>query len=285
MEDDIGNPIPIEGSYYGYAAAELTDINDDDRVAIMNYILDETNWADFMSDFVGEIENNREVGFIKVPVRHLADRVFSWVFRKLDVSLVAVEDGEGEVLYELGDREFSEDRVNRWMKHAQLTGYTGSYRDLLGEDEIVGITLSKTVFEDAAFAVIRNKGEPLKWKRSFGITSLMISEPARFVPFKDVLAEKFIDGTEMLLAAEGKGKYDWAAYMPNHWSDFSECTRRFGYPEPVLNDPQSMPGVIECLYNPTAAYRALSLKCYDKSYDDPEGVGGGQGGRGGGHHP
>ncbi|GJS58920.1 hypothetical protein Tco_0653704 [Tanacetum coccineum] len=112
MEDGIGYPIPrCEGSYYGYAAAELTDINDNDRVTIMNYIFDETNWADFMSDFVGEIENNREVGFIKVPVRHhLADRIFSWVFRKLDVSLVAVEDGDGEVLYELGDREFSEDR-------------------------------------------------------------------------------------------------------------------------------------------------------------------------------
>ncbi|GJU50803.1 mRNA-capping enzyme-like protein isoform X2 [Tanacetum coccineum] len=262
MEDDIGNPIPIpiprrEGSYYGYAAAELTDINDNDRVSIMNYIFDETNWADFMSDFVGEIENNREVGFIKVPVRHhLADRIFSWVFRKLDVCLVGVEDGDGEVLYELGDR------INRWLKDAQLTGYTGSYRDLLGEDEIVGITLSKQVFEDAALAVIRNKGEPLKWKRSFGITSLMISEPARFVPFKDVLAEKFIDGTEMFLAAEGKDKYDWAAYMPNHWSDFSECARRFGCPEPILNDPQSMSGAIECLHNPTAAYRALSLKCY-----------------------
>ncbi|GKC11391.1 hypothetical protein Tco_1008173 [Tanacetum coccineum] len=176
MEDGIGYPIPRrEGSYYGYAAAELTDINDNDRVTIMNYIFDETNWADFMSDFVGEIENNREVGFIKVPVRHhLADRIFSWVFRKLDGSLVAVEDGDGEVLYELGDREFSEDRVNRWMKHAQLTGYTGSYRDLLGEDEIVGITLSKKVFEDAALAVIRDKGELLKWKHSFGITSLMI---------------------------------------------------------------------------------------------------------------
>ncbi|GJZ74677.1 hypothetical protein Tco_0639142, partial [Tanacetum coccineum] len=161
MEDDIGNPIPIprhEGSYYGYVAAELTDINDNDRVSIINYIFDETNWADFMSDFEGEIENNREVGFIKVPVRHLADRIFSWVFRKLDVSLVAVEDGDGKVLYELGDR------IN-------------------------------------PLAVIRNKGEPLKWKRSFGITSLMKS---RFVPFKDVLAEKFIDGTEMLLAAEGK---------------------------------------------------------------------------------
>ncbi|GKD56457.1 mRNA-capping enzyme-like protein isoform X2 [Tanacetum coccineum] len=182
MEDDIGNPIPHrEGSYYGYAAAELTDINDNDRVSIMNYIFDETNWTDFMSDFVEEIKNNREVGF-----------------------------------NELQDREFSEDRVNRWMKHAQLTGYTGSYRDLLGEDEIVGITLSKKVFEDAALAVIRNKGEPLKWKHSFGITSLMISEPARFVSFKHVLSEKFIDGTEMLLAAEGKGKYDWAAYMPNY---------------------------------------------------------------------
>ncbi|GKD43865.1 hypothetical protein Tco_1268510 [Tanacetum coccineum] len=134
MEDDIGNPIPIprrEGSYYGYVAAELTDINDNDRVSIMNYIFDETNWADFMSDFVGEIENNREVGFIKVPVRHhLADRIFSWVFRKLDVCLVGVEDGDGEVLYELGDR------INRWLKDAQLTGYTGSYRDLLGEDQI-----------------------------------------------------------------------------------------------------------------------------------------------------
>ncbi|GJU50807.1 mRNA-capping enzyme-like protein isoform X2 [Tanacetum coccineum] len=199
---------------------------------------------------------------------------------------VGVEDGDGEVLYELGDR------INRWLKDAQLTGYTGSYRDLLGEDEIVGITLSKQVFEDAALAVIRNKGEPLKWKRSFGITSLMISEPARFVPFKDVLAEKFIDGTEMVLAAEGKGKYDWAAYMPNHWSDFSECARRFGCPEPILNDPQSMSGAIECLHNPTAAYRALSLKCYDKFYDDPEGAGGGPRGRGGGqgrrrggHHP
>ncbi|GKB93287.1 hypothetical protein Tco_0979424, partial [Tanacetum coccineum] len=50
----------------------------------------------------------------------------------------------------------------------------------------------------------------------------MISEHARFVPFKNVLREKFIDGTEMLLA-EGK----------------------------------------------------------DKFYDDPEGAGGGQGGRGG----
>ncbi|GKE01884.1 mRNA-capping enzyme-like protein isoform X2 [Tanacetum coccineum] len=130
----------------------------------------------------------------------------------------------GEVLYELGDREFSEDRVNRWLKDAQLTGYTGSYRDLLGEDEIVGITLSKQVFEDAALAVIRNKGEPLKWKHSLGITSLMISEPARFVPFKHVLSEKFIDGSEMLLAAEGKGKYDWAAYMPNYWSDFSKIS-------------------------------------------------------------
>ncbi|GJS72135.1 mRNA-capping enzyme-like protein isoform X2 [Tanacetum coccineum] len=236
---------------------ELTDIHDADRVMIMNYIFDETNWADFMSDFVEEIKNNREVGIIKLRVRHhLADRIFSWVFRKLDVCLVGVEDGDGEVLYELGDR------INRWLKDAQLTGYTGSYRDLLGEDEIVGITLSKQVFEDAALAVIRNKGEPLKWKRSFGITSLMISEPARFVPFKDVLAEKFIDGTEMLLAAEGKGKYDWAAYMPNHWSDFSECARRFGCPEPILNDPQSMSGAIECLHNPTAAYRALSLKCY-----------------------
>ncbi|GKD19850.1 hypothetical protein Tco_1209008 [Tanacetum coccineum] len=95
----------------------------------------------------------------------------------------------------------------------------------------------------------------------------------------------------MLLPAEGKGKYDWAAYMPNHWSDFSECARRFGCPEPILNDPQSMSGAIECLHNPTAAYRALSLKCYDKFYDDPEGAGGGpggrgggQGGRGGGHH-
>ncbi|GJT00366.1 hypothetical protein Tco_0821535 [Tanacetum coccineum] len=175
MEDDIGNPIPIylhEGSYYGYAAAELTDINDDDRVTIMNYILYETNWVDFMSDFVGEIKNNRELGFIKVRVKHLADRIFSWVFRKLDVSLVALEDGDGEVLYELGDREFSEDRVNRWVKYAQLTG-----------------------------------SARMKY---FGITSLMIS--SRCVPFKDVLAEKFIDGTEMLLAAEGKGQYDWAAY-------------------------------------------------------------------------
>ncbi|GKE86452.1 hypothetical protein Tco_1560194, partial [Tanacetum coccineum] len=171
MEDDIGNPIPRrEGSYYGYVAAELTDINDNDRVSIKNYIFDETNWADFMSDFVGEIKNNREVGFIKVPVRHLADRIFSWVFRKLDVSLVAVEDGE--VLYELEDRN--------------------------------GNNIKQKVFEDAALAVIQNKGEPLKWKCSFGITSLMISEPARFVSFKHVLSEKFIDGTEMLLAAEGK---------------------------------------------------------------------------------
>ncbi|GKF38669.1 mRNA-capping enzyme-like protein isoform X2, partial [Tanacetum coccineum] len=171
-------------------------------MSIMNYIFDETNWADFMSDFVEEIKNNREVGIIKLCVRHhVADRIFSWVFRKLDVCLVGVEDRDGEVLYELGDR------INRWLKDAQLTGYTGSYRDLLGEDEIVGITLSKKVFEDAALAVIRNKGEPLKWKRSFGIISLMISEPARFVPFKDVLAEKFIDGTEMLLPAEGKGGY------------------------------------------------------------------------------
>nr|GEZ71725.1 hypothetical protein [Tanacetum cinerariifolium] len=209
-----------------------------------------------MSEFVEEIKNNREVGFIKVRVRHLlADRIFSWVFRKLDVSLVALEDGDEEILYELGDREF-------WFKHAQLTGYTGSYRDLLGEDEIVGIMLSKKVFEDAALEVIRNKGEPLKWKRSFGITSLMISEPARFVSFKHVLAEKFIDGTEMLLSAEGEGKYDWAAYMPNHLSNLCECARRFVYPERGLYDPQSMSVVTECHYNPTAAYRALSLKCY-----------------------
>ncbi|GKF31254.1 hypothetical protein Tco_0101052 [Tanacetum coccineum] len=89
MEDGIGYPIPRrEGSYYGYPAAELTDINDADRVSIMNYIFDETNWSDFMSDFVGEIENNRELG---------------WRL------------GMGEVLYELGDREFSEDRVNRCL--------------------------------------------------------------------------------------------------------------------------------------------------------------------------
>ncbi|GKB93288.1 hypothetical protein Tco_0979425 [Tanacetum coccineum] len=150
MEDDIGG----EGSYYLNAAVELTDINDDDRVTIMNYILDETNWADFMSDFVEEIKNNREVGIIKLRV--LADRIFSWVFRKLDVCLVGVEDGDGEILYELGDR------VNCWLKDAQLTGYTGSFRDLLGEDEIVGVTLRKKVFEDAALAVIQNKGEPLK---------------------------------------------------------------------------------------------------------------------------
>ncbi|GJU50802.1 hypothetical protein Tco_1220357 [Tanacetum coccineum] len=58
----------------------------------------------------------------------------------------------------------------------------------------------------------------------FPVYFFMLSEPARFVPFKDVLAEKFIDGTEMFLAAEGKGKYDWAAYMPNHWNDFSEIS-------------------------------------------------------------
>nr|GEY87674.1 hypothetical protein [Tanacetum cinerariifolium] len=201
---------------------------------------------------------------------------------KLDVSLIALEDGDGEVLYELGDHEFSEDRVNRWLKHAQLTGYTGSYRDLLGEDEIVGITLSKKVFEDAALAVIHNKGEPLKWKRSFGITSLMISEPARFVPFKNVLVEKFIDGTEMFLAEQGEGEYDWAAYMPNHWSDFSMCARKFIYPERVLYDPHSMFGAVECLYNPTAANRVLSLKCYNKFYDDPKRAGGDPGGSGNG---
>ncbi|GKE94319.1 hypothetical protein Tco_1579174, partial [Tanacetum coccineum] len=47
---------------------ELTDIHDADRVMIMNYILDETNWADFMSDFVEEIKNNREVGIIKLQL-------------------------------------------------------------------------------------------------------------------------------------------------------------------------------------------------------------------------
>nr|GEU81907.1 mRNA-capping enzyme-like isoform X2 [Tanacetum cinerariifolium] len=146
---------------YLLAATGLMNINDDDRMTIMNYILDKMNWADFMSDIVEEIENNREVGFIQLHVRHLADKIFSWVFKKLDVSLVAVEDGDGEVLYELRDREFT-------------------------------------------LAVIQNKGESLKWKPTFGITALMISEHARFLPFKDLLAEKFIDGTKMLLSAEGE---------------------------------------------------------------------------------
>ncbi|GKB05981.1 hypothetical protein Tco_0834214 [Tanacetum coccineum] len=79
----------------------------------------------------------------------------------------------------------------------------------------------------------------------------MISKPARFVPY-----------TEMLLETEGTGEYDSASYMSNHWKDYSKCAQRFVSDVPVLFDPKSMLGAIECLENPTATFRALSLKCY-----------------------
>ncbi|GKC24586.1 hypothetical protein Tco_1026736 [Tanacetum coccineum] len=72
-----------------------------------------------------------------------------------------MEGGDGEVLYCSGCRSSNQ------VTNRKLSG-------LLGEDEVVGITLSKKIFEDATLAVIRDKGELLKWKHSFGITSLMI---------------------------------------------------------------------------------------------------------------
>ncbi|GKA07421.1 glucose/ribitol dehydrogenase, partial [Tanacetum coccineum] len=165
----------VEDKYHRCAALNLTNINDKNLVVTMDYILDETVWADFMSRFIPEVESNRELGFVNLRVRHLDD---------------------------------NNTRKNRWLESAELIGYTEGYRDLLGDQKIVGTKLSEKAFKEAALEVFQNRTDSSKWRRSFGITALMISEAARFVPFKDALAENFANGTEMLLATEGKGKYD-----------------------------------------------------------------------------
>ncbi|GJZ83901.1 mRNA-capping enzyme-like protein isoform X2 [Tanacetum coccineum] len=114
----------------------------------------------------------------------------------------------GVVVHELGDRYYSNTRKNRWFESVELTGYTESYRDLLGDQKIVGTKLREKAFKEATLEVFLNRTDSSKWRRSFRITALMISEAARFDPFKDALAENFANGTEMLLATEGKGKYD-----------------------------------------------------------------------------
>ncbi|GKG28450.1 hypothetical protein Tco_0406777, partial [Tanacetum coccineum] len=69
---------------------------------------------------------------------------------------------------------------------------------LLGDQKIVGTKLSEKAFKEAALEVFQNRADSPKWRHHFGITALMISEVARFVPFKDALAENFANGTEML---------------------------------------------------------------------------------------
>ncbi|GJT85810.1 urease isoform X2 [Tanacetum coccineum] len=268
-------------SPWDYAAPQLTKIApDDNHVKRMDYIFGETDFEVFMQDFVGNVNIDRLTGLIRVFL-HLENTEFSWIFRKLDVYLIGVHDGYD--LYELGNQGYCpvRKRKNRWLENACLTNYKETYSDLLDEGSIVGTTLSAKAFKDAALAVIQNRGEPSKWRHSFGITALIVSESARFVPFKDVLVKKFKDDTDMFLAEEGEGEYDWAAYVPNHWKDFSMCARKFIYRGPVLYAPDTMFGAVECLVNPTAASDFLSIKRYDKFYDCPGNVralGGGGGG-------
>ncbi|GKA76864.1 zf-CCHC domain-containing protein [Tanacetum coccineum] len=89
--DQVGIDLPyerhahiVEDKYHRCATLNLTNINDKNHVVTMDYILDETVWADFMSLFISEVESNRELGFVNLRVRHLDDK-FSWVSRKLDV--------------------------------------------------------------------------------------------------------------------------------------------------------------------------------------------------------
>ncbi|GKC84156.1 mRNA-capping enzyme-like protein isoform X2 [Tanacetum coccineum] len=206
--DQVGIDLPydrhahiVEDKYHRCGALNLTNINDKNLVVTIDYILDETVWTDFMSRFIPEVESNRELGFVSLRVRHLDD-MFSWVFRKLDVYLIAAI--VGGVVHELGDRYYSNTRKNRWLESTELTGYTESYRDLLGDQKIVGTKLSEKAFKEAALEVFQNRTDSSKWRRSFGITALMISEAARFVPFKDALAENFANGKSSLIVEKNR---------------------------------------------------------------------------------
>ncbi|GJU18750.1 hypothetical protein Tco_1146716 [Tanacetum coccineum] len=179
--DQVGIDLPydrhahiVEDKYHRCGALNLTNINDKNLVVTIDYILDETVLADFMSRFIPEVESNRELGFVSLRVRHLDD-MFSWVFRKLDVYLIAAI--VGGVVHELGDRYYSNTRKNRWLESTELTGYTESYRDLFVQD-----------------------GDGV-----IDYRSQMIFRGVKFVPFKDALAENFANDTEMLLAASLMG--------------------------------------------------------------------------------
>nr|GEX93596.1 hypothetical protein [Tanacetum cinerariifolium] len=174
-----------------------------------------------MQDFVNEVGINRYRGFIEAKVTYWNGRCFSLFYRRFDLYLVAIHDGHQ--LYELG---ISGD--NRWLFRAILTGYKELYSSLLNQGRIVGTMLSFKFFEAAAREVIGNVGQPDKWKRSFGIFALMVSEPGRFhwiaKAVREIMEKK---GRYIILAAKGRGMFDWAAFLPNHWGDICRCMRRY----------------------------------------------------------
>nr|GEX93460.1 hypothetical protein [Tanacetum cinerariifolium] len=154
-------------------AANLTRLNDTRRIKQLEYKFGVTNWWEFMQDFVNEMGINHYRGFIEAKVTYWDGRCFSLFYRIFDLYLVAIHDGHQ--LYELG---ISGD--NQWLFRAILTGYKELYSTLLNQGRIVGTMLSFKIFEAAAREVIDNVGQPDKWKHSFGIFALMVSEPGRF---------------------------------------------------------------------------------------------------------
>ncbi|GJV12448.1 AT-rich interactive domain-containing protein 2-like protein [Tanacetum coccineum] len=140
--DNFYNNIPRhQGPRGNFAARDLTDGNDDHRVATMVF---------------------------RIVSRRLV-LGFSWFCKKYD----------GQTLYELGEHDI--EPQPRWLAHAKLTGYAERYSSLLDARGLTGTVLSREVFRDAAIRVIRNRNQGVsrEWKHSFGIFALMVSEPAR----------------------------------------------------------------------------------------------------------
>ncbi|GKD31632.1 urease isoform X2 [Tanacetum coccineum] len=267
-------PLHPTGKDANFAAGDLTDANDVDEVVTMEFIVGVTVWDDFIVRFATEVEINRYRGFIrlKIYVDKKSEKYFSWFFRKYDVYLVAIDDGL--CLYELGEQGTK----FRWLKAAHLTGYKESYPVLFGKSEsekkvLDGIVLSFQKFKDMANCVLNNVGKCEVWKESFGISALMISEPARFVWFFTVLKEKMVDKTPMVLG-EG-GDYEWGAFLPYKWRRISDCARKEGNKD-IKCAAYTMEGLKELCKNQSAARAALTLYAWDRKVKVIEGPPGGK---------
>ncbi|GJZ77123.1 hypothetical protein Tco_0641795 [Tanacetum coccineum] len=117
---------------------------------------------------------------------------FSWIFRKFDIYLIAVE--VGGYLYEPGKQIPCPRtrRKNRWLEYATLTGYGETYGELLRRSKIVGTILSKKVFQNAAREVSMNQGNLKFWKHSFGIKALTIRAVIPKLCFQNIKFPGFI---------------------------------------------------------------------------------------------
>ncbi|GJY40289.1 hypothetical protein Tco_0427559 [Tanacetum coccineum] len=104
--DQVGIDLPydrhahiVEDKYHRCAALNLTNINDKNLVVTIDYILDETVWADFMSRFIPEVESNRELGFVSLRYeRSLIEKALNGAALSFKIDRF-VQDGDGVIDY------------------------------------------------------------------------------------------------------------------------------------------------------------------------------------------